>query len=71
MKNSTLSELNMGSNSLSEPTAALMAQVVVHNTTLQKLDLSCNRLGPVCIWYQVTVQACHYKILKFQKIDMQ
>ncbi|KAI0212719.1 Dynein regulatory complex subunit 5 [Lamellibrachia satsuma] len=34
------------SNELSEPTAATLSQVVVQNTTLRNVELSCNRLGP-------------------------
>ena len=47
LKNTTLSELNLGSNELSEPTAAMLSQVVVQNTALRSVELSCNRLGPV------------------------
>ena len=49
MKNTTLEEVNVGSNEMTEPTAAVLAQVVIHNTTLSHVDLSCNRLGPVSI----------------------
>jgi len=46
LKNVTLNDLNLGSNDLTEPTAAILSQVVLHNSTLRHLDLSCNRLGP-------------------------
>ena len=47
MKNTTLKDVNVGSNEMTEPTAAVLAQVVIHNTKLTHIDLSCNRLGPV------------------------
>jgi len=46
LKNTTLHHLNLGSNDLTEPTAAILSQVVVQNSTLSTIDLSCNRLGP-------------------------
>ena len=47
LKNRTLVEINLGSNDLVEPTAAILSQVVMQNTILRCIDLSCNRLGPV------------------------
>ena len=46
-----LTVLDLSGNDLAEPTAAIMSQVVIHNTTVKKLDLSCNRLGPVSIHF--------------------
>jgi len=40
-------EINLGSNEMAEPTAAILSQVVIQNLTLRSIDLSCNRLGPV------------------------
>ena len=47
MKNSTLQELNIGSNELSEPTANILAQVIASNSVIKKIDISCNRIGVV------------------------
>lgn len=47
LENTTLEHLILTSNELSEPTAAAMAQVAIHNSTLRKVDLSCNTLGQV------------------------
>ena len=49
MKNCTLETINIGSNELSEPTAAALAQILIHNGTLVNINVSCNRLGQVCI----------------------
>ena len=47
VKNSTLQELNIGSNELSEPTANILAQVIASNSVIKKIDISCNRIGVV------------------------
>lgn len=47
MKNATLVEIDLSGNDMAEPMAAIMSQVVMHNSTVKTLDLSCNRLGPV------------------------
>lgn len=49
LKNRTLVDVNLGSNDLVEPTAAILSQVVMQNQVIRSLDLSCNRLGPVSI----------------------
>lgn len=49
LKNRTLIDVNLGSNDLVEPTAAILSQVVMQNQVLRSIDLSCNRLGPVSI----------------------
>lgn len=47
LENATLEHLILASNEMSEPTAAAMAQVAIHNSTLRKVNLSCNTLGQV------------------------
>ena len=39
---------------MTEPTAALISNVIVQNKSLRYLDLSSNRLGPVIIEISVT-----------------
>ena len=52
LKNTTLEEINLASNELSEPTASLLQQVVMQNRSLTRLELSCNRFGPVSRVYE-------------------
>ena len=47
MRNQILKRLNLASNNMTEPTAALFASVILQNKVLRFLDLSSNRLGPV------------------------
>ena len=52
MKNSSLKSLNIGSNDFTETSVFLLSEMLTVNTTLQELDITCNKLGEVQI-YQV------------------
>jgi hypothetical protein len=52
IKNQCLVEVNLASNNMTEPTAALIAMVISQNKYLRKLDLSSNRLGGVSQKYK-------------------
>nr|XP_014350001.1 PREDICTED: T-complex-associated testis-expressed protein 1 [Latimeria chalumnae] len=45
--NSTLVDLHLGSNELTEPTALTLSQVLGLNRTIKRINLCCNRIGPV------------------------